>query len=237
MPLQHPERIHPTLWRASQLALGRARRLASGHPALDQALGGGWRPGTLTELLPDRPGIGEIRLILPALAGLADRRQPIMLINPPYAPSMQCWAAWGLRTDDLIWIRARSAQDTLWAAAQVLHYQSSAALLCWLDAAPYASLLSLHRLANRAATLTFLYRPAHAARHDSPAGLRIGLQAIPRGLKALFLKSPGALPAPLDLTLHPYDHALDQPAAATAAGGLSWTAGSPAALHPVPGHA
>ncbi|CAM5190937.1 Protein ImuA OS=Castellaniella defragrans OX=75697 GN=HNR28_001363 PE=4 SV=1 [Castellaniella defragrans] len=229
-----PELIHPTLWRASQLAMGYGRRLRSGYDSLDQALGGGWPLGALIELLPDRPGIGEVHLLRAALSGLAGRRQHIILLNPPYLPSLQCWTAWGLSPDNLILVQAGSPQDTAWAAAQILHYQSSAALLCWAQTMTYADLLTLHRLARRGATLAVLYRPAHTGRQDSPASLRIALQAAPQGLKVLFLKCPGPLPRAQDLALYPDDHALDQSAPAAAPGRLSRPASVPVAAHAPP---
>jgi len=42
--MQSPERIHPALWRATQLAQGAARTLPTGHAALSAELpDGGWR--------------------------------------------------------------------------------------------------------------------------------------------------------------------------------------------------
>ena len=47
-----PETIHPSLWRASQLARGTGVYVASGHTALSAELpGGGWPGGALTEIL------------------------------------------------------------------------------------------------------------------------------------------------------------------------------------------
>jgi protein ImuA len=58
--LQHtaaPEDLHPSLWRASQLAHAHARCVDTGHPALSKQLpGGGWPTGTLIDLLPQQPG-------------------------------------------------------------------------------------------------------------------------------------------------------------------------------------
>jgi protein ImuA len=74
------EALHPALWRASQLGGSRGAVSASGYPALDAQLpGGGWPHGVLTELLLPRCGIGELRLLAPALAAPAD--------PPPALPS------------------------------------------------------------------------------------------------------------------------------------------------------
>lgn len=234
MRLPYPERIHPTLWRASQLAPGGLRRLPSGYSSLDEALGGGWPLGALIELLPEHAGIGEVHLLCPALAGLADRRRPTLLLNPPYAPSMQCWAAWGLRPDDVVWVRTSSPRDATWAATQILHYQSCAALLCWAHATAYADLLQWHRLARRGSTLVVLYRPHDTAHQDSPAELRVALRAIPGGLRASFLKYPGPIPSARDLTLYPHDHDLDQPGPAAPPGRLPGVAGTPVPLYAAP---
>jgi protein ImuA len=61
------EEIHPSLWRASQLARGRRRTLDTGYPALSTGLpGGGWPIGALVDLLVQVPGVGEMRLLRPA---------------------------------------------------------------------------------------------------------------------------------------------------------------------------
>ncbi len=73
--LQHnaaPEELHPSLWLASQLARAGTRCVDTGHPVLSKQLpGGGWPTGTLVDLLLQQPGIGEMRLLRPALAEVA----------------------------------------------------------------------------------------------------------------------------------------------------------------------
>jgi len=47
-----PEAIHPSLWRASQLARGRGRTVDTGYAVLSAELpGGGWPIGVLIDLL------------------------------------------------------------------------------------------------------------------------------------------------------------------------------------------
>ena len=61
--------LHPGLWRASQIGGAPGRTTASGFDVLDAQLpGGGWPHGVLTELLLPQPGVGELRLLAPALA-------------------------------------------------------------------------------------------------------------------------------------------------------------------------
>jgi protein ImuA len=64
--------LHPGLWRASQMGGAAQRVTASGFEALDAQLpGGGWPHGLLTELLLPQAGVGELRLLAPALAAVA----------------------------------------------------------------------------------------------------------------------------------------------------------------------
>src|SRR6476619_4914417 len=58
---------HPWFWRGDDLAFV-ASTLPTGYEALDRELpGGGWPRGQLIELLADDQGIGELRLLVPAL--------------------------------------------------------------------------------------------------------------------------------------------------------------------------
>lgn len=90
--LPDPESLHPSLWRAYQLARGARRGWSSGHPALDAQLpGGGWPPGALTELMLPHWGVGELRLLAPCLAEVLRTGRLVMLFDPPARLS-----AWGL---------------------------------------------------------------------------------------------------------------------------------------------
>ena len=62
---------NPRVWRGSS-QVGTRSGLASGYPELDRCLpGGGWPPEALTEILIGQYGIGELRLLMPALARLS----------------------------------------------------------------------------------------------------------------------------------------------------------------------
>lgn len=63
-----PEQTHPSLWTGSQLARATGRVIDTGYAALFAELpGGGWPVSTLIELLLQQVGVGEIRLLRPAL--------------------------------------------------------------------------------------------------------------------------------------------------------------------------
>ena len=129
--------LHPSLWRASQIGGAAQRTTASGFAALDAQLpGGGWPHGTLTELLLAQAGVGELRLLAPALAALApgpadaapggvaaggSRRRPagsdegrcVMLFDPPAGLSAWALVQCGLSTRHWLVVQARAGQGAV----------------------------------------------------------------------------------------------------------------------------
>ena len=211
-----PEHIHPALWRGSQMIPRAGRCAPVGHPALAAELpGGGWPLGSLVELLLPRPGIGEIRLLQPALAGL-DAAGPVALLQPPHLPHVACWTHWRLDPARLLWLQPAQSGDALWAAEQVLRSGSCAALLYWAGRLRHASLRRLHLAAQCGPTLFFLLRPDSEAALPSPAPLRLALAPAPAGVAVSIVKRRGpALAAPLFVPLddgHPTNVPLHAPA-------------------------
>ena len=198
-----PEDLHPSLWRASQLAQASTRCIDTGHPTLSLQLpGGGWPTGSLIDLLPQQPGIGELRLLRPALLKVAQRR--IVLLQPPHPPQALALAAMGLAPSQLVWIRSSRSADALWAAEQVLRSGSCGALLFWPGHARGETLRRLHLAAQSGDTLFFMLRPLAAAQDASPAPLRLALRPAAGGIEIGFVKRRGPQrDAPLFLPLTP----------------------------------
>lgn len=226
-PLQSPERLHPSLWRGSQLARAGQRCLPTGHAALSTELpGGGWPLGTLIDLLATQPGIGEIRLLQPALRALPPQRR-IVLLQPPHAPQIASWVSLGLAPSQLLWLKPERTADALWAAEQVLKSGSCSALLFWQPQIRPESLRRLHLAAQSGDTLFFMFRPAKAAQESSPSPLRLLLEPAGDDLRLHIVKRRGpshnqaivvslAAPAPgsgephLPISIEPSDAIVDQ---------------------------
>ena len=120
--------------RGDAFAVAPAPTLASGFSALDAELpGGGWQRGALTELLAEDEGIGELGLLLPALAALGTTGSSILLLAPPHAVHAPAWAAAGLDLAGLRLVFPRSPRDALWAGVEALRCGGVAATLLWLD--------------------------------------------------------------------------------------------------------
>ncbi|NZA25654.1 translesion DNA synthesis-associated protein ImuA [Luteimonas sp. SJ-92] len=173
----------------------------TGHAALDAALPtGGWPEAALSEILVEADGIGELRLLWPALARLAAAGERIVLVAPPYLPYAAAWQAAGIDLRQLQVVNTARPAEALWATEQCLRSGSCGAVLCWPQGADDRALRRLQVAAETGRTLGFATRPLAAARNPSPAPLRIAIDAHPAQLRVL--KCRGGLAPPQALPLH-----------------------------------
>ena len=214
---------NPAVWRGDARARMPQAGLPSGFADLDAELpAGGWPTGMLTEMLPANAGIGELRVLAPALAMLSVQGRTIAWIAPPYLPYAPALTAAGIDLASIVIVRADTAQDALWATEQALRSNACGAVLAWPMRPRFADLRRLQLAAEGKQCLALLFRPAAAAGESSPAPLRLGLAAQPEGLAVHILKRrgrPAAHPVLLPaLSLPRRDsHALDRTSSAAAA--------------------
>jgi cell division inhibitor SulA len=165
---------------------------STGIAALDAHLPwGGFARGNLTEILIEHDGIGELRLLLPALCAIA-RRQPLAWVTTPYLPYAPALAAAGLPLEQLWWVRA-PRERALWAAEQCLRAGCLGAVLVWADSGDDRALRRLQMAAETGAAYAFLLRPARHAGNASPAALRLHLRARAGHSEVQVLKCRGAV--------------------------------------------
>lgn len=193
------------LWRGAAPAAG-APALATGFAFLDRELpGGGWPTGALTEVLAGAEGIGELQLVLPALARLTAAGKRVAWLAPPHLPYAPALAAAGVALERLTVVRAPGRRDTLWAAEQALRSRAFHALLAWPQRPGYPELRRLAVAAEGGPAFAVLFRPLVAAEAASPARLRLALEPVREtaGEQVLVhvLKRRGA-PARAPLQLH-----------------------------------
>ena len=192
------------VWRGGAAAAG-LPAAPTGFAALDAELpGGGWPAGGLVEVLCRSEGIGELQIVLPALAALTAAGRRIAWLAPPHLPYAPALRAAGVRLDCLTVVRAPGRRDALWAAEQALRAGTFHALLLWLSRASYPELRRLAVAAQSGPGFALAFRPPEAGCESSPAVLRLGLEAAPRpgagGLAVRILKRRGMpLAAPLPL--------------------------------------
>lgn len=193
---------HPALWRAGHAA--RQPVWPSGFARLDKGLpGGGWPQSGLIEVLPVRFGVGELRLMLPALAALSTRPEArwCVWVAPPLSPFAPALAAANLELARLLIVRAQG-REPLWAFEQALGSGACDSVLAWMRHAHALprQLRRLHLAAQRGSALGVLFRPRESAGESSPAMLRVAVEPLERGVRLTLLKSRGGMRAPLDLT-------------------------------------
>jgi protein ImuA len=212
-----PEDLHPALWRAHQLGRPAEAGLGTGFAALDAELpGGGWPKRVLTELLLPHPGVGEMRLLVPALARIAGAGGSVMLFDPPATPCAPALAALGVAAARLVVVHGRdgahgarhllASADLLWALEQALASGQVGAVLAWPPRTLRAEALRRLQLAAQAHDgPAFVLREIEWRDRPSPAPLRLMLQGTGLGeLRLRVLKRRGpALERPLRLALPP----------------------------------
>lgn len=179
------------IWRADQMGSYSSAITSSGYPALDAELPNqGWPASSLIELLVQQNGIGEMQLLRPALAAIAQQRR-IALVQFPHAPHIASWMRWGLPIESLLWIKTDRTADALWTAEQILRNGSCGALLFWQTHVRSESLRRLH-LAAQGSDMTFwMIRPLADAQDASPSPLRLGLRPARSGMAIDMLKRRG----------------------------------------------
>jgi len=169
---------HPGIWRRSA-PVTNARALASGWRDLDAVLpGGGWPVGALTEVLVEADGLGELGLLMPALAALTRQRRRVVFVAPPYLPYAPALAGQELDLAQVTQIDSDSAgSDGAWSAEQCLRSGACGAVLLWARSPEYTQLRRWQLAAESGGALGFLFRPATAMAHASPAALRLRVRA------------------------------------------------------------
>ena len=181
----------PDVWRASELAVSRAKTLTTGHPRLDAELPNkGWPQSSLVELLLQQPGIGELQLLKPMLAKLA-KDQRIAFVQPPHIPSAMAFRSWGIDINRFLWIKAATTGDALWTTEQILKNGSCGAVVFWQNNIRTESLRRLNLAAQSTDTWFWLMRPLASAAEASPAPLRLGLRPAAGGIAVEILKRRG----------------------------------------------
>ena len=194
-----PELLRDELWRSHQLSRQSFGTITpTGFPALDAELpGSGWPHRVLTELLLPHPGLGELRLLVPALtriAGTGDATaslgRSVMLFDPPAALCGWALAQLGVNAQQLLVVYGREgargaahlrrvlpSADLLWALEQALKSGHVGAALAWLPQRLKADALRRLQLAAQAHDgPVFLFREVEARTKPSSAPLRLLLQ-------------------------------------------------------------
>jgi cell division inhibitor SulA/protein ImuA len=172
---------HPLLWRGQQLTQpGSLATLSTGFALLDKHLpGNGWPLGGLIDLLLANAGIGELRLLLPALAKLQDNPHGTwsIWINPPFVPYAPALQAAGINRQQLLLVHPKTHEDFLWSVENACKSASCGIVLAW----PFTNKLKpqdtrrIQIAAKQNHTLACLFQPLTKRHNNSMAELRLAL--------------------------------------------------------------
>jgi hypothetical protein len=188
---------HPAIWRGDQYAKVAVASVPTGFAELDAQLpGGGWPRAALTELLANQQGIGELRLLAPALAHLSHEEKWLVLVAPPHLPYAPGFESLGVDLAQLVVVRTRSGGESLWAAERCLRAGTCAAVIAWPGPGSERSLRRLQLAAEEGKSLGVIFGPTRNAANASPAALRIRLDAGRGRLEVQILKRRGGGWAP-----------------------------------------
>jgi hypothetical protein len=205
----------PGVWRGGELEHASQPSLPTGHALLDRELpGGGWPAGTLSEVLHDDVGIGEVAFLSGALTRAGDEDRLIAWIHPPHLPYAPAIAQSGIDLTRCLVIRPASLEDAMWSSEQVLRSGCCGAALIWLgEKTDYAVLRRLQMAAQAGRSMAVLFRSSAAERSSTPAHLRVVLEADRGRLKVRIPKRRGpplVKPITLDLGRKVAVHAVDR---------------------------
>ena len=194
---------HPGIWRGDQLAQTDEQTLPTGFAELDEQLpGGGWARGALTEILLEREGIGELRLLLPALARMSTQNTWQTWVAPPHVPYAPALSIAGINLKQLLVAKPQSVADAWWTTEQALRSGACSAVLAWLSTPDEKRMRRLQLGAETGKAWGVLFRSASAAQERSTASLRLRLESTSNGLAVHILKRRGgqvSKPVMLDL--------------------------------------
>jgi hypothetical protein len=202
------------IWRGKGASVARAV-IPTGFDELDSHLpGGGWPLGAITEIFVDGYGIGELGLLMPALAAVTkeDPAKPakwVAWIAPPFVPYAPALQQHGLNLDRVLMIHPTSGNKSrVWAIEQVVRSGSSAGVLAWIATGGRATqgtvaddviLRRLQLAAEDQGCWVLLFRPASASQQRSPAALRIRLSQAQAATRVHIFKCRGGRPAVVDI--------------------------------------
>jgi len=206
MPATHDKQLeellaHPSVWRGRSRAA--VPTLSTGFAALDAGLpGGGWPRQGLIEVLTPRPGVGELYLLLPALAALSQLTPArwCTWVSPPQEPFAPALSSHGVALDRMLIVRTHLP---LWAHEQALKSGACGMALAWLPRASPRAIRRLQLAAEQGRALGVLYRSQRFASEASPAMLRLQLEPVVRdgrqGARVSLIKSRGGSREPIHL--------------------------------------
>ncbi len=163
----------------------------------------GWPKGGIVEVVVPDWGIGELRLVLPAMTAMCRERRYGVWIAPPYTPYAPALIGAGLDLDRVLvlTIPPGSNHDLLWSAERMLRAAACGVVLAWPGSLDDRSVRRLQLAAQSSGNLGFVLRTVDHPYNWSAAtaALRLRLRPVPEGLQVQVRKARGGCRRPVVL--------------------------------------
>ena len=185
-------RATPLLWRGRRPQTAESTAIPTGFPELDRALPeSGWPFPALMEVSVPAWGIGELRLLLPAMRYVQGSGKRLAWIAPPYLPYAPALADAGIDLGRLLLLdRLSNDKDIWWSAEKLLRSTACGMVLAWpRQSSSFPVLRRLQLAAAEGRCLGALLFPDLPA--DTPTALRLRLEPGEQGLWVHILKARG----------------------------------------------
>tara|TARA_B100000575_G_C23064042_1_gene612609 strand:- start:10 stop:636 length:627 start_codon:yes stop_codon:yes gene_type:complete len=131
------------------------RKVSSGISIFDKYLGG-WPLATITELIHDEDGLGEISILIPLLSKISNSEKNwIVLINPPYIPYAPSMNNNKIDTSKILIVKTNNAHEVLWSMEQSLKTKNCSVVIGWPKILNENIIRRLSKAARQGATMGF----------------------------------------------------------------------------------
>ncbi len=182
----------PGIWRGLRSESFAWPVVATGFPELDTLLpGGGWPLGALLEILTPCLGVGELRLLLPAMAALSKAGRWIAWVAPPHQPYAPALVQAGICLSQMLIVGSGEAGDIPWSLEKLLRSGSCGMALAWPRRLNAHQTRRLQLAAEQGNALGVLFPGQTGC--NGHAALRIEARPTQEGLALNIVKARGSL--------------------------------------------
>ncbi len=182
------------VWQAGKPQTQSTPRVSSGYSQLDEYLEGGWPCHGVIQLQTEQSGIGELRLLLPALQELASQDKWQAWVQPP---ARLCPHSFEPDTlSRTLVVTPSNPKQSLWVSEQILTSGCFSAMVLWSKTLSPSQAKRLQLAARDSQTLAFVISPLPAQDTSLALSMRMRVGYWERGLTLHIFKRQHAWPLP-----------------------------------------
>lgn len=179
------------IWQGDQVDTLFSDLNSTGYDELDAVLEGGFPSHGVLDI-HSPVGIGELRLLLPALRARQHREtRMLVLIAPPVMINGEMLAEYGFNLEHVLILTPQSSQEALWSAEECLKSSCCNAVLLWQKNIEIHQVKRLNLAAEQGAALHIMMRPQGPSELSLPVSLGMSLTPHSQGIQVNVTKRKG----------------------------------------------